>query len=152
MKAVHTKHVRRGIQDRVLSLSSKLRWVDTQGRRISALQGPPLQGKALELLVHLLLMLKTGVGVDTSVLDVFPFTAIMKRGLPKDFPYSEWWWRQMCQSVMNTLGKGSCYKTLCSLLTITGRRADRPGSALVLFLMTPRGWLQGGKAREGKLW
>lgn len=64
--------------------------MDTQGRRISAFQGPPLQGKALELLVHLLLTFKSGVGVDTSVLDLFPLTAIMKRGLPKDFPYFEW--------------------------------------------------------------
>lgn len=36
------------IQDRVLSLPTKLRWVDTQGRGISAFQEPPLQGKALE--------------------------------------------------------------------------------------------------------
>lgn len=90
MKAVHTKSIRREIQDRVLSLPSKLRQVDTQGRRISAFQGPPLQGKALGLLVHRLLTLKTDVGVDTSVLDVFPLTAIMRRGLPKDFPSSEW--------------------------------------------------------------
>lgn len=117
-KAVHTKSVRREIQDRVLYLPSKLWWVDTQGRRISAFQGPPLQGKALELLVHLLLTFKSGVGVDTSVLDLFPLTAIMKRGLPKDFPYFEWWQRQMRQSVMNTLGKGSCCKTLCSLLVM----------------------------------
>lgn len=120
MKAVHTKSVRREIQDRVLSLPSKPWWVDSQGRRISAFQGPPLQGKALELLVHLLLTLKSGEGVDTSGLDVFPLTAIMKRGLPKDFPYLEWWQRQMCQSVMNTLGKGSCCKTLCSLLMVMG--------------------------------
>lgn len=138
------------IQDKVLSLPRKLWWADTQGRRISAFQGPPLQGKALELLVHLLLMLKTGVGVDTSVLDVFPHTAIMKRGLPKDFPCSEWWQSDVpvCDE---HVGKKELLQN--TVLLLYGRRANRrTGSGLVLFLMTSGGWLEGGKARQGKLW
>lgn len=61
-----------------MSLPSKLQQVDTQGRRTSAFQESPLHGKALGLPVPLLPTVKTGAGVEMSVLDVFLLTAIMR--------------------------------------------------------------------------
>lgn len=151
MKAVHTKSIRREIQDRVRSLPSKLRQVDTQGRRISAFQGPPLQGKALGLLVHLLLTLKTGVGVDTS----WMFSHLLQLwggDYPRIFPLLNGD-KGRCARLWRThWERGGAAHHCVSSLWSWGRRADRSGSGLVLFLMTPRGRLEGGKTRQGKLW
>lgn len=48
--------------------------------------------------------------------------------------------------------RGGAAHHCVSSLWSWGRRADRSGSGLVLFLMTPRGWLEGDKTRQGKLW
>lgn len=152
MKAVHTKSIRREIQDRVLSLPSKLRQVDTQGRRISAFQDHHCKGR---LWGYWCIGFSPWRLMWGWIHLCWMFSHLLQLwggDYPRIFPLLNGD-KGRCARLWRThWERGGVAHHCVSSLWSWGRRADRLGSGLVLFLMTPRGRLEGGKTRQGKLW